>query len=285
MSAAQLAIPAGWGGTAVARRSRAIWYALAASILVHALLAAIPLRKPSAPASMAGAQGPLTVTLEPAREPEPAPVVAPPPEKPAPPVRHARAVPLAMPPRVLPKPPEETVPVPEPEPAPPPEPERAPPAFDMSALIAANRARRRAWEAAAARGLSERGGAAQDPASSGLARNLASLSNGDDTGGVFQILHIGPRMAEFSFNGWREERRRRWREVIEVDAGPGGDVQRAIIRRMIALIREHYTGNFNWESARLGRVVVLSAAPADNDELESYLMREFFGEPLVKRSP
>ena len=56
--------------------------------------------------------------------------------------------------------------------------------------------------------------------------------------------------------------------MIEVDAGPDGDVELAIVRRMIALIREHYTGDFNWESQRLGRVVVLSAAPADNAELE-----------------
>lgn len=197
-----------------------------------------------------------------------------------------------MPPRDLLPPPAESassfqVPVPPPDETPRSQ-EREPlrePAFDMSALIAANRERRRARESAMARGPSARGDAASDPAAASLARNLASLSNSDGTGGVFQILRVGARTAEFSFNGWTTESGRKWRQVIEVDAGPGGDVERAIVRRMIALIREHYPGDFNWDSRRLDRVVVLSAAPDHNDELEAYLMREFFGEPLVKRGP
>jgi hypothetical protein len=52
---------------------------------------------------------------------------------------------------------------------------------------------------------------------------------------------------------------------------------------MIALIREHKTGDFSWESHRLGRVDILSAAPEHNDQLEAYLMREFFGSPLARR--
>jgi hypothetical protein len=96
---------------------------------------------------------------------------------------------------------------------------------------------------------------------------------------------MGARSGEFAFNGWRPERGKRWREVIEVDAGPGGDLERAMVRRMISLIREHYTGAFNWQSHRLGRTVVLNAAPERNDELEDYLMREFFGTPVVKSGP
>jgi hypothetical protein len=46
---------------------------------------------------------------------------------------------------------------------------------------------------------------------------------------------------------------------------------------MITLIREHYDGNFNWESQRLGRSVVQSARPEDNAGLEAFLMMEFFG--------
>ena len=36
-------------------------------------------------------------------------------------------------------------------------------------------------------------------------------------------------------------------------------------------------GNFNWDSHRLGRVVILSARIDDNAGLETFLMREFFG--------
>ena len=97
------------------------------------------------------------------------------------------------------------------------------------------------------------------------------------TNGVFQILHMGPRMAEFSFLGWTTDARRNWRQVIEVDAGPQGDVELAIVRRMIELIRSHFDGDFNWESHRLGRVIVLSARLSDNAGLEEFMMREFFG--------
>jgi hypothetical protein len=215
---------------------------------------------------------PPVAAVEPvAPEPRPAPKPAPRPSR----------VPLAMPPRPLPAPPAETVPPPPPEPVP----ERQP-AFDMSALIAANRQRRLAREAAmAAREPAAPSGGPGDAGASSIARNLASLSPKDGTGGIFQILRIGPRTAEFSFNGWRTESRKKWLQVIEVNAGPDGNIERAIVRRMIAVIREHKTGDFNWESHRFGRVDVLSAAPEHNDELEAYLMREFFGASLARRGP
>jgi hypothetical protein len=72
--------------------------------------------------------------------------------------------------------------------------------------------------------------------------------------------------------------------VIEVDAGAGGDIERAMVRSMIALIRQHYTADFNWRSPRQGRVVVLSARPEDNEQLEAYLLREFFGTPTLNRT-
>ena len=45
---------------------------------------------------------------------------------------------------------------------------------------------------------------------------------------------------------------------------------------MIELIRRYYTGNFNWESQRLDRVIVLSARPEDNEGLEGFMLKEFF---------
>ncbi|MBL0141820.1 MAG: hypothetical protein IPP91_07050 [Betaproteobacteria bacterium] len=265
---------------AASRARLAIRVAVGYSILLHALVMLAPLRDKLPMPPPGGVSGPMQVRIE--RTPAPAtPVVETAERKPVPPVRTAlaRRVPLAMPPRDLPTPPVNAVPAAQPDPVR--EPAREP-SFDMSALIAANRERRRAWESAAARSPSGADGASSDPAADNLARNLASLSRGDGTGGIFQILRVGARTGEFSFNGWRTESRKKWREVIEVDAGSGGDVERAIVRRMIELIRGHYTGDFSWESSRSGHVVVLSAAPADNDQLEDYLMREFFGVPAVR---
>ena len=45
---------------------------------------------------------------------------------------------------------------------------------------------------------------------------------------------------------------------------------------MIAIVREYEKEDFSWQSARLGRVVTVSARAADNAGLEEFLMREFF---------
>lgn len=157
----------------------------------------------------------------------------------------------------------------EPAPVTPPE-----PVVDMMASIQANRSRREAAESALARGnpSSEKG---EDP----LSRNVRTLSGREGVGGVFQIMRKGLRSGEFAFNGFRNSGQRQWREVIEVDAGPGGDIELAMIRRMIELIRGHYSGDFRWDSHRLGRVVVLSARPPDQPGLEEFLMKEFFAAP------
>jgi len=126
---------------------------------------------------------------------------------------------------------------------------------------------------------------AAEQATANLNRNLQTLAPGfEGTGGVFEILSMGHRSSTFAFNGWKVEAKKKWREVIEVEAPPQGDIQLATIRRMIVLIRTHYSGEFNWESHRLGRVVKLSAAPEDNDGLEEFMMREFFGTPPIVRS-
>lgn len=100
------------------------------------------------------------------------------------------------------------------------------------------------------------------------------------TNGIFRIVRMGTRTAEFTFRGWTTDPGNSRLELIEVEAGPDGDVERAIVRRMIQLIRQYHEGNFNWESPRLGRVVVLSARMEENAGLEDFMMREFFGESV-----
>ncbi|MBY0475782.1 MAG: hypothetical protein K2Q13_12095 [Nitrosomonas sp.] len=99
------------------------------------------------------------------------------------------------------------------------------------------------------------------------------------TSGIFQILRIGPRTAEFSFRAWTTGQSNPRLQMIRVETGTDGDIERAIIRRMIQLIREHYKEDFNWESHRLHRVIVLSARERDSAGLEDFLMREFFINP------
>jgi hypothetical protein len=96
--------------------------------------------------------------------------------------------------------------------------------------------------------------------------------------GIFQIIRMGPRNAQFLFRAWKKDSSVPRRELIEVDAGPGGDIERAVVRKMIELIREYHKGDFNWESYRLDRVVVLSSRLEDSKGLEDFLIREFFGD-------
>lgn len=150
----------------------------------------------------------------------------------------------------------------------------------MDMLNAARERRRRAEQTAALEDARAAGheGSANDIALDNINRDLQRQSGKwRGVGGVFQIISKGTRTAQFQFRGWNPGANSSWRQTIDVDAGLNGDVELAIVQRMIALIRSHYSGDFNWESHRLGKVVVLSARPSDNAELEAFLMREFFG--------
>lgn len=152
--------------------------------------------------------------------------------------------------------------------------------MDLSDYINQARARRRAEGIFDHQESATASSAAPQPSAdevrmANVRRNLQSPG----TSGIFQILRIGPRTAEFSFRAWTSGQSNPRLQMIQVDAGPDGDVERAIVRRMIQLIREHYKEDFNWESHRLHRVIVLSARLKDNAGLEEFLMREFFINP------
>ena len=97
------------------------------------------------------------------------------------------------------------------------------------------------------------------------------------TNGIFNILSMDNRSVTFDFRGWKNELSYAHREVYQVEADRNTDVQHAMVRKMIEIIRRYYNGDFNWQSQRLRQVVVLSARPQDNDFLEEFLLKEFFG--------
>ena len=97
-------------------------------------------------------------------------------------------------------------------------------------------------------------------------------------GGIFQIKRMTYDDAAFEFYGWNKEMGRRTPQLIEVRKGDNADMRIAVVRRMIAIIRQFEKEDFTWETPRLGHVVVLSARLSDNAALESYLMHEFFDE-------
>jgi hypothetical protein len=152
------------------------------------------------------------------------------------------------------------------------------PPTDLMAYVNAVRERRRAAEMSAEREnaqarANERVPSADEIRMANIRRNLQPQG----TSGVFQIVSMSTRTGKFSFRGWTTGSSNARRELIEVDAGSNGDVERAIVHSMIELIRKYYKGDFNWESQRLNRMVILSARMEDNAGLEDFLIREFFG--------
>lgn len=254
--------------------SRRISVAVALSLAAHvAILAFAPRMRPG-DSQLATASQPFTVQITAA--PAPAPEAPPAPPEPA--AQPAPARPPTPPPLRRREPRIEPVPVPvAPTPqAPSAQPPTSAPPLDMLAMIEERREKRRAAEEARRRPPT-----VEAKPEDAATRNLKTLTGREGVSGVFQILRKSTRTGEFAFNGWRPDARGQWREVYEVDAGLGGNIELAMVRRMIELIRTHYTGDFNWESYRLQRVVKLSARPEDNEGLEDFLMREFFGTPVL----
>ena len=266
-----------------ARSMRRLYAGIGTSLLFHALLFVFMPRPLDTgnPASEANskAQGPLVVQLAPPAvmaDSKPA-LQASPPDS-LPPRRRPPVAPSMM---AVPTPaPQYPVPLEQPATQIQVPPDTATPP-SMMAMVEAARARRRAAEEVAQEFNSEmrarENPSSGDVATANLKRNLQSLSGRGGTSGVFQIIQKGHRSGQFAFRGWKTDIRGDWKEVIEVDAGPQGDIELAMVRKMIELIRTHYPGNFNWESNRLGRVVILSARVEDSAGLEGFLMREFFG--------
>jgi len=294
-----------------ALRLPAFRVAVALSVLLHVLMLGKWLPQVHLPSADDLAQREtsrsLVVNLAPPATPPPAPQPSPamkaaPSRAPASPVQ-ARPPAVAARPRPAPSPPvmaldkpAPDVPSPPPAVAPPSAPARPAPGGDLSAYIEAQRlARATAAAPAPSSPSADRAPSApvEDDAARAdraIAANLGlnrAPSFGADArkngGGIFQIQRMGYSDAEFLFYGWNKDIRRNTTQVIEVRKGDAADIRVAVVRRMIAIIREHEQTDFLWESPRLGRNVTLSARLQDNAGLEDFMLLEFFRTTQVPR--
>ncbi len=99
-------------------------------------------------------------------------------------------------------------------------------------------------------------------------------------GGMFQIEQMSYDYAEFIFYGWNSNINRNTKQLIVVRRGNNSNIQLAVVRKMIALIRENTQEDFHWVSQRMGRTVTLSARARDNSGLEDFMMRDFFPDAI-----
>jgi len=279
--------------------TRRILIALAISVLVHIAtvwkLPPVDLDLSLSP-EIDKSGGPLIVQLMPPETPPPRPrpsAPATPPRAqalaPAPsqPPRKRAERPATPPPVIARKEGAAALPPSEPRtPVPPASASPAPsPAGDLAAYVEARRHARGETSAPAPANEAPPAPRAEDE--NARANRLAALNLGLDRkptfgsdtrrgGGVFQITRMSYDYAEFMFFGWNKDIRRDTRQTIDVRKGSESDIRVAVIRRMIAIIREHEEGDFVWESHRLNRHVTLSARPRDSSGLEEFLWREFF---------
>ena len=148
---------------------------------------------------------------------------------------------------------------------------------DMMAYVNQQRAKRQASEADAAKQNADAVARELGPTEEQKRDERIKNNFQNGTNGIFEITSLNGRNATFTFLGWTTSLSNAKKQFFEVEAKSGQDVRLIMIKRMISLIREHYQGDFDWDSHRLGKVIKLSARPEDNAGLEDFIMTEFFG--------
>lgn len=278
---------------------RAITVALVLSLFLHILVLVVPLMNKADQEMKAPADeiGPLSVTIaqskpqpkaetpQPEQTPaseepkprQPKPTVKP---RPAPRPRSQIAIDSGhTPPFIVPAPQQAQPPAPETRPTPQPAPAST---EDFSDVLAARQRARRAQNGGAPDEVLESDDQrANRIAQANVQAQQRSASPGQDptqAGGIFDLRRTGLHEAEFVFNGWNRTFRRSLGQTFEVKQGNNPDIRIAVIRQMIAIIRDQKPGDFEWQSHRLRKVIVMSARPQDQPELEKFLMKEFYPE-------
>ncbi|WP_332853264.1 hypothetical protein [Duganella sp. S19_KUP01_CR8] len=161
-----------------------------------------------------------------------------------------------------------------------------PPEQDMSEMIAKRRAAREANNpqpapSAPAESDSERSLRIAKGNIAG-AQGRTSGADRDDTGGIFQV-DKSYHSADVKFRGWNTNFKRRWLQQIHVEQGAEQDIETAVAKEMVKIIRKEKPGDFEWDSRRLGKVVTMSARKEDEKELIAFLLKEMF--PEYTRGP
>jgi outer membrane biosynthesis protein TonB len=165
------------------------------------------------------------------------------------------------------------------------EPPREPapaPEMDMSAAIEARRRARGAASAQPAEESDEARGT-RNALANIAAINGRGRDDSNQSGGIFSVANKTFHSMDLKFRGWNPAFKRRWLTAVTVEQGSEPDVETAVVKKMIELIRREKTGDFEWDSHRLGRVVTMSARVQDTAQLQAFLFKEMFPEYKAAR--
>ncbi|MBB3120196.1 cell envelope integrity protein TolA [Pseudoduganella violacea] len=150
---------------------------------------------------------------------------------------------------------------------------------DMQAMVEAARRRRGAVPSADAAPESD-DDRARRIARANIMGAQGRSANGErnETGGIFDVTNKTFNSADVKFRGWNTNFKRQWLQQVHVEVSGEADIETAVVKKMIELIRKEKPGDFEWESHRLGKVVRMSARKDDEAELAAFLMKEMFPE-------
>ncbi|WP_442035711.1 hypothetical protein [Pseudoduganella sp. RAF19] len=151
-------------------------------------------------------------------------------------------------------------------------------ATDMQSMIEMRRRSRNADQPTQPSAAESEAQAALNRARANIMGAQGRNANGErnDTGGIFQVTDKTFNSAEIKFRGFSSNFKRNWSQQVHVDQGGEKDIETAIVKKMIEMIRKEKPGDFVWESHRLGRNVPMSARKEDEPELQAFLLQEFF---------
>ncbi|WP_235922939.1 hypothetical protein [Rugamonas aquatica] len=156
-----------------------------------------------------------------------------------------------------------------------------PPEQDMSEMIAKRRAAREANNPQPAPPAPAESDAERSlriaKANIAGAQGRSGGADKDDTGGIFSV-DKSYHSADVKFRGWNTNFKRNWTQQLHVEQGAEPDIETAVVKEMIKVIRKEKTGDFPWESRRLGKVVIMSARKEDEKDLIAFLLKEMFPE-------
>jgi hypothetical protein len=149
---------------------------------------------------------------------------------------------------------------------------------DMSQMVEAARRRRGAVESQPSESAESEDAKAKARAMANImgAQGRNAAGEREDSGGIFDVKNQTFNSADLKFRGWNTNFKRRWLSQVRVELGSEIDIENAVVSKMIELIRKEKTGEFEWESHRLGRVVKMSARKEDEAELRAFLLKEMY---------
>lgn len=152
-----------------------------------------------------------------------------------------------------------------------------PPEMDMQAYIDARRK---------ARGAKDPSDQPSEESENARATRIAQAniaaangrSRGDDgpDKGLFSMTNKTFHSVDLQFRGMNPNFKRRWLQQVTVEQGNEADLETAVIKKMIEMIRKEVKGdNFTW-TTHSQRAVLMSARPENTEQLFAFLMKDTF---------